>query len=224
MESFPSEWSRDGVVAGFGSRDAQPPASVVTVKQVHGTNVVTCDRLAAGEHRDVAADALVATRAGVLVGVKTADCVPILLRSPRTIHGGERWAAAVHAGWRGTAAGVIAAAVADATQRGHAAEELCAAVGPSIGACCYEVGDDVADTFRGLGLPVLESGPKPHLDLASIAAELLVRAGLLPENVARMAPCTRCNRDRYHSYRAFGPSAGRQVSWIGWTGPRRETA
>jgi len=121
----------------------------------------------------------------------------------------------VHAGWRGCAAGVIGAAVADATRRGHDPEGLLAAVGPAIGPCCYEVGNEVADTFRALGLPVLARSDKPHLDLPRIAVALLTRAGLAPDNVVLRAPCTRCNPDRYHSYRANGPRAGRQISWIG---------
>jgi YfiH family protein len=210
-------WKSGGVKAGFGAHDAPAPGNVVTVHQIHGSHVVTCDDLGAGDHREIAADALVVTRGGVVVGVKTADCVPILIASPGSAAGGERWAAAVHAGWRGCAGGVIGAAVEDATRRGHAPGSLLAAVGPAIGPCCYEVGDEVAGTFRAMGLPVLARGDRPHLDLPHIAAELLQRAGLVPDNVVLSAPCTRCNPDRYHSYRANGPRAGRQISWIGLT-------
>jgi YfiH family protein len=201
-----------GLIAAFGTRDAAPPATI-TVRQVHGRAVAVCDRLSPGEHADVHADALVATEPGVLVAVKTADCVPVLLTSPRRA---ERWTAAVHAGWRGAAHGVIEAAVRDAASRGLDPTTLHAAVGPSIGPCCYEVGEDVASNFRRLDLPVVAGRAKPHLDLASIARELLARAGLGRANIVVCAPCTRCHPERYHSYRVAGPGAGRQLSWIGW--------
>ena len=220
MTLLPEEWQRfERLAAGFGARDSVVPAGVVTVQQVHGAGVVSCDDLPAGAHPEIKADALVVTRPGVVVGVKTADCVPILLMSPHTPGDTGCWAAAVHAGWRGSAAGVIAAAVENAARCGHAPGKLCAAIGPSIGPCCYEVGQDVADTFRRLGLPVVERPHKPHLDLAEIAGALLMRAGLVAANVSRSAPCTRCHPERYHSYRANGPGAGRQVSWVGWLAP-----
>jgi YfiH family protein len=219
-----SSWQGfEDLVAAFGERDELPSQRVVSVRQVHGRDVVVCDHMAAGEHPEIRADALVAASAGTFVAVKTADCVPVLLMAPADA-GGVPWAAAVHAGWRGTVAGVIDSAVADAVTRGFTLAGLHAAVGPAIGPCCYEVGDDVAASFRRLDLPVIAGGRKPHLDLPESARTLLLRAGLDAAHVNVCAPCTRCNRDRYHSFRAFGEGAGRQLSWVGWRPPRSRGA
>jgi YfiH family protein len=219
MTPLPAAWARiqglDQLVAGFGDRHTNGPSTCVVARQVHGTNVVVCDDLGAREHEDVHADALVVTRMGVVAAVKTADCVPLLLAAVPA--GGMRWAAAVHAGWRGTIAGVAAAAVADARRRGIQPADLLAAIGPAIGGCCYEVGEDVAAHFRRAGLAVIDSaGRKPHLDLRDINRELLLREGLRAENLRFCGPCTRCRADLFHSYRGAFERAGRQFSWIGW--------
>jgi len=213
---LPDSWrSFNSLAAGFGDRGCQPPEETIRVHQVHGSLVVSCNDLARGEHLDIAGDALVATVPGRLVAVKTADCVPILVLAP--VQGRERWVAAVHAGWRGSAADVAGAVIADAVRRGHRADGLLAAIGPAIGPCCYEVDESVAAHFRRLCLPTIDRNPKPHLDLRAINCELLIRAGLRPQNIEVSGPCTRCRSDLYHSFRAFPGEGGRQQSWIGWT-------
>jgi hypothetical protein len=204
----------DGVVAGFGDRFTSPSEDgVVRVRQVHGVAVVRADTLTRGEVNDVAADALVVTQGGVVAAVATADCVPILLLEPHA-----RWGAAIHAGWRGTLAGVVAHTVEAARAYGLAPDRLLAAIGPAIGPCCYEVGDDVAASFEAAGLTVRRSSPmvKATLDLRDANRELLKRAGLFPSRIQVCGPCTRCRSDRFHSYRADGAAAGRQLSWVGW--------
>jgi YfiH family protein len=213
---LPESWrSFRSLVAGFGDRVSRPPVEATRVRQVHGNAVVVCDELGSGDHLGIAGDALVATTAGVLVAVKTADCVPILILAPESARYG--WVAAVHAGWRGSVANAAGAAIADAVQRGHRAETLLAAIGPAIGRCCYEVDEDVAAHFRRAGLPTVDTPGKPHLDLRAINRELLIRAGLRAENIEECGPCTRCRIDRYHSFRASPLESGRQQSWIGWT-------
>jgi YfiH family protein len=214
--SLPLQWRRwPGIVAGFGDRFAQPPSSVVRVRQVHGTRVVTADGFAPGLHGEVEADAVVVRR-GTVAAVATADCVPILLADPA---GG--WAAAVHSGWRGTIAGVVAAAVAVARDQGVDPRALYAALGPSIGPCCYEVGTEVASVFSDAGFPVVRhhGGARPRIDLRRCNERLLSLAGLLPERIRFCGPCTRCRSDLYHSYRADRERADRQLSWIGWVAP-----
>jgi polyphenol oxidase len=211
---IPDTWrSLPRLIAGFGDRTSAPPAATTRVHQVHGNCLVNCDALDSGDHCDVAGDALVATRPGRILAVKTADCVPILLlaRDP----GEHTWVAAVHAGWRGSLADVAGVAVADAARRGHRPQELLAAIGPAIGPCCYEVDEEVAAQFRRAALPTIEAGPKPHLDLRAINRELLVRAGMPPANIVAVGPCTRCASGRYYSFRALPDEGGRQQSWIG---------
>lgn len=221
----PSGWSSIvGLVCGFGDRDfTPPPETLLLERQVHGTRVVE-----AGAHVPLdgsawsegcllvpeEADALVASSAGVVVGVRTADCVPLLMVAP-----GHRWAAAVHAGWRGTIDGIALEAVRAAGRAGVKPEELLAALGPSIGPCCYEVSFELGERFASAGFDVLEADgdrPRPHLDLRAANRLLLERSGLAPGAVQEVGPCTRCARDRFHSFRADPDSPGRQVSWIGW--------
>jgi len=224
----PAGWNTTvGLVCGFGDRRATAPAGTVLLRrQVHGSSVVELagqrDRLvrdAGDDFPRVAADAdaLVADD-GRVVGVRTADCVPLLLVAPRL-----RWASAVHAGWRGTVAGIAREAVRAAREAGVRPDELLAALGPSIGPCCYEVSPELGEEFRRADLPVVAAtdapGARPHLDLRAANAVLLERSGVAAQNVQLVGPCTRCRSDLYHSYRAEPDSMGRQVSWIGWDAP-----
>jgi YfiH family protein len=199
-----------GLVGGFGGRADRPPAETTEVRQVHGRDVIDADALPAGT-LDIEADALFVTRPGRIVAVRTADCVPVLLwsRDPS-----RPWAAAVHAGWRGTIADIVMAAVDCALSGGVAVGRLAAAIGPAIGPCCYEVGDELARRFAAAGHPVERRGGRPALDLAGINERLLTRRGLIA--VERVGGCTRCQPHRYHSFRRDGEAAGRQHSWIGW--------
>lgn len=243
----PQGWTGiEGLVCGFGHRRALPPPSVVLLeRQVHGTLVLDAPAVGAALERDptdgfarvaAEADALVAAAPGVVAGVRTADCVPLLLVAP-----GRRWAAAVHAGWRGTIDDIAGEAVQAAVRAGIRPDELLAALGPSIGPCCYEVSEELGDRFAAAGLPVQarDGGPwmrgdaspsggpsrsvgawpstgKPHLDLRAANRLLLERRGVAPTAVQSVGPCTRCERDRFHSFRAEPGAAGRQVSWAGW--------
>jgi len=217
----PAGWeSIEGLVCGFGDRRTDAPAGTWTIaRQVHGTEVVEVDPPPAfGCHDRVLqfeADALIVHRPGLLGGVRTADCVPLLLVAP-----GYDWAAVVHAGWRGTIAGIATAAVDRARRDGVDVRELRAALGPSIGGCCYEVSPEIGERFENAGLPVLLSGDgragRPHLDLRAINAVLLERAGLPLHSIQHCGPCTRCACISYHSFRADPENGGRQISWIGW--------
>lgn len=197
----------DAVVARAGV-----PLPVVTARQVHGTRVETA---APGPPRE--ADGLVSATDGQLLGVVTADCMPVLL-----IDRQRRVAAAVHAGWRGAAEGVLEAAVAKLGAAFQVAPRaLEAAVGPAVGACCYEVGDEVLDAFRArvgdLTVPAWSHrGGRLHLDLRAAARLLLRGAGV--ERVAVLGPCTAC-ASGYCSYRRDGAGAGRQLSFVGWVSP-----
>lgn len=161
-------------------------------KQVHGADVI---EVAEGSARPVGfADVLITRRPGVVVGILSADCVPVALV-------GERGVAMVHAGWRGLVAGAIEAGI------GAVGPVRAAWVGPSIHACCYEVSDDVLDAFRGSGLPV--AGPD-RVDPGRAAVFALHRAGIT--EVASTDDCTCCS-SRYFSYRRDGLT-GRQGSFI----------
>jgi hypothetical protein len=183
---------------------------------VHGAAVAdAADCLREAERP--AADVVVATTPGVPVGVLTADCVPVLLASA----GGEA-VAAVHAGWRGLAAGVVAAAVeALVSAAAVGPERLAAAIGPHIGPCCYEVDDVVLDALgerhgEALGRAVRAArAGHAMLDLGELVGAALARSGVPRAAVGRAASaCTCCDPRRFHSFRRDGARAGRLVHFV----------
>ncbi len=216
---IPESWKKiPRLLAGFGDRRTPRPQRAVSVRQVHGARVVAVDRYCPGHYEQIEADALTVTRAGVVASVRTADCVPILLVEPVA-----QWAAAVHAGWRGTLAGVVREAIAAAARAGCRVDRLEAALGPAIGPCCYEIGNDVARRFEAAGFPVLRATGRLRLDLKEINRRVLLEAGLRADAIHQCGPCTSCRCDRYWSFRAQGGRCGRQWSWIGWASRCSET-
>lgn len=162
------------------------------MKQVHGCAVLSAGPGAAGVVGE--GDGLITSEAGAVVGVLTADCAPVLLARPGTV-------GAAHAGWRGLVCGIVEATL----DRMGGAER--AWIGPSIRACCYEVGPDVIDAFRSRSLPVAD---ERHVDPPAAAAELLRREGV--ERVDIAGACTYCDRS-FFSYRRDGVT-GRQGAFI----------
>ncbi len=193
-------------------RDAGTGAPLATAKQVHGRTALWRP----GGELEPEADALLA-RPGQAVGVFTADCVPILLVDPEA-----RLVAAVHAGWRGTLAGVVVAAVEALLEAGAQAGSLRAALGPRIGACCYVVGDDLSSRFEarfGAAVSVRDGGPGPRLDLGMANRALLLELGLQPDHIELLPDCTACAKDRagrprFFSYRREKELSGRQLSFV----------
>jgi YfiH family protein len=217
-----------GLVHGFGERLAgaaretrqdtrsriaqalELAGRLMLLKQVHGARVVE-----APWHGTPEADASLAEAPGFLLGIETADCLPILLVDPR-----RRAVAAAHAGWRGTAAAVACRAVEALVARGSRTSDLVAALGPAIGPCCYEVGEELRGAFGAEADLVLRPGPKgrPHLDLRTANTRQLLRAGLPERSLHQLDECTFCRADRYHSYRRDGRGAGRMISFVGFGG------
>ena len=178
------------------------------VRQVHGARVV---HLAEPSSPTEEADAVLSTRPGLAACVSVADCVPVLLADPVT---GS--VAAVHAGWRGTIARAVEAAVrALAGLAGSPPGRLAAAIGPSIGPCCYEVSTDLANRFaREIG-PVVRTGAGgPHLDLWEANRALLLEAGLAKERVDVLRRCTSCDKVSFFSHRRDGGLTGRHLAFI----------
>ena len=183
---------------GFGTRaDSVPQESMASLKQIHSGIVLLGEQIGcAGE-----GDALVTARAGVPVSVRTADCYPILLADNR-----NRAVAAVHAGWRGTAARIVIRTLEEMHRLyGTAAADVYATIGPGIGECCYEVGADVARQFG------LEAG---RIDLAAINRRQLLDAGVAEHSIDVLGGCTKCDAHLFHSYRRDQLAAGRMVSYI----------
>jgi YfiH family protein len=200
--------TREATAARVEARLA-PEGRLLLLRQVHGAVVEEApwsDR--------PSADAAVANGPRLLLGIETADCLPVLLVDPR-----RRAVAAAHAGWRGTVAGVTRAAVAALTDRGSQAEDLLAALGPCIGSCCYEVGDEVRAAFGPAGEAFFTPTPKgrPHLDVRAANRRQLIESGIGPSRIAGVEECTFCRADLYHSYRRDGPGSGRMISFVGFS-------
>jgi len=213
-------------------------AALITVRQIHSDVVQVFSTASAKPSQG---DALLCAEPGLLLGIQTADCVPILLADPQ-----RRVVAAVHAGWRGTLARIAAKTLGRMQlEFGTRPEDVIAALGPAIGPCCYEVGPEVAQAFSGQfaeaaewfegpferlatgeepnPLPWLTMMPPGHepppervqLDLRAANRWKLVRAGLNPRNIAVSALCTSCRTDLFFSYRKEGAGTGRMMSVIG---------
>ena len=161
---------------------------------------------------------------GVFLGVLTADCVPIVCWA-RTSKG--RLAAVIHAGWRGTLAGLAMKTVRHIASRyGAEAQDLWCALGPAIGPCCYEIGPDVSGPLlRKWGdkaeASLRHGDGKTTLDLRQLNAALLAAAGVREERIASAGPCTACSPAEFFSYRRESRNGdgvtGRQASFIGWS-------
>jgi len=216
----------EGVAAG-------PIRAIAAARQVHGAGVVqvtgpprtvpaeparlpgdAIDRPASARGagapegwRFGAADALMTSHPGVMIAVSVADCLPVILADPQ-----HRAVGVAHAGWRGLAAGVISSLAASMSRAfGSRAAVLLAGMGPSIGPCCYEVGDDVVAVMRAAGRDAVftSRGARPRLDLAATAERELTRLGVRAASIERLDECTACRPERFFSRRRDGAILGR---------------
>jgi YfiH family protein len=184
---------------GFGTRHTAPPSpDLATLKQIHSNVVLVAEHPGAcGD-----GDALVTSRPGLSISVRTADCYPILLADAR-----NQVIAAVHAGWRGTSTHIVEKTLEKMkSQFGTSPGDVLAAIGPGIGVCCYEVGQDVAREF---GFEF-----RTHLDLSSENRKHLEAAGVPAHNIEALGVCTFCDAERFFSYRREKERAGRMTSFI----------
>jgi hypothetical protein len=190
---------------------------LVTVTQVHGDDILLIDE----PNQDyshflkVECDGIITNQSEVMIGICVADCFPVLLLDPV-----NRVIAALHAGWKGTAAGICSKGVdAMVSMFGTDPRNILAAIGPGIGACCYEVDVPVMEAFRKgeAGYPGFaeEKGAgKWMLDLSAANFRQLVKAGVREENVEVESLCVSCSKDLFFSYRRDNGETGRQMGFI----------
>ena len=217
-------------------REVPALSLIARVNQVHGNKIHIATRETASTRPR--ADGIVTRDPNLTLGIFSADCVPILM-----LDSNQKIAAAIHAGWRGTLADIAIEGINAMTQLGSRPSDISAALGPSIGPCCFEVDSDLADQFatkfgsdgstgsgsngssarlspfpqgKGLGVRLPRPG-KAYLDLRAIITDQLTRAGLPPANITSIGPCTRCAHDRFFSRRAAsGQTTGLQLSFVGF--------
>jgi hypothetical protein len=193
---------------GFGTRLANPHADI-TLRQIHSNGVVNANGVNSGEAEG---DALITDSIGKGIGVRTADCVPILMLDCR-----NRVLAAIHAGWRGTAEGIAQCAV-ERMQADFQTDprDLYAAIGPCIRQCCYEVGEEVASWFEAIfpeWSAASEAG-KRKLDLPEANRRQMQGAGVDPERIFDCCLCTACEAAQFFSHRREPTNPGRMVAAI----------
>ncbi len=197
------------------------PENTATCQQVHGSHIARIFRADAGagfrDFGDAIADtdALITNEPDVPLMLFFADCTPILIADP--VH---KAVGLAHGGWKGTL-GAIAAKTVEAMGRefGSKPEDMVAAIGPSIGVCCYQVGKEVADKFQEAFPDMADrilhvQGADIHLDLQKTNTLLLEKAGLKPENIENAGVCTCCNSSQFFSYRADNGKTGRIAAVI----------
>jgi YfiH family protein len=207
-ESVDRNWSVARQAMRSGTR-------IAGLNQVHGATVRSVGADFSGARLE--GDGLVTDSPAIVLTILTADCVPVLM-----VDAERRVAAALHAGWRGTLAGIAAAGVDAMVAIGAKPGHIRAALGPSIGACCFEVDQELAARF-GARFAGAEQHSKAgragkvYLNLRGLIRDELQRCGLDRGAIASVGPCTRCGNDRYFSRRAAGGNiTGLQLSYIGF--------
>jgi len=213
---------------------------LIAVRQFQSKLLHIASAADAGRERPWKADGLMANEPGLLLGIQTADCIPVLVADR-----GKKVVAAFHAGWRGTVKRIVEMGIGRMRlEYGCRPEDLCAAIGPGIGACCYAVGEEVVTEFesqfayaRELFREVFDAdpvrtkypmlfltqrapghssiGPSVHLDLVEANRRQLLDAGVKPEAIDLVGGCTNCQNDLFFSHRAGRGHAGRMLSVIG---------
>jgi polyphenol oxidase len=217
-----------------------PEMKLVTLKQIHSSVVKLAVSSDADRDAPCQGDGLMTDVPGVLLAIQTADCIPVLVADVK-----KRAVAAFHAGWRGTLQRIVENGVGRMRSEFRSRpEDLIAAIGPGIAACCYAVGEEVRGEFASqfayapeLFTEVSDSdpvrdkypllfltarapghsnlGPQLHLDLMEANRRQLLDAGLRAEAITTIGDCTRCQNNRYFSYRAEQGFTGRLLSVVG---------
>jgi len=231
------EQNRQIFLQHLGAQKNKKPFPLVTLRQIHSAHIYLIDRVLA---KPLAGDGMVTKKPGLVLGIQTADCLPVLIADPA-----NKAVGAFHAGWRGTLARIVEKGVGAMRMHfGSDPEQLLAAIGPGIGGCCYSVGAEVQSEFESqfdyageLFQTVFESdpvrekypllfltarapghsnlGPQLHLDLVKANRRQLLSAGLKEENISASSLCTACNLKLLFSHRAERGKTGRMMAAIG---------
>ena len=213
---------------------------LVSLRQIHSNLVVHASAADANRERPWRGDGLMTDEPGLLLGIQTADCIPVLVADRK-----RRAVAAFHAGWRGTVKRIVESGIGRMRLAfGSRPEDLIAAIGPGIGPCCYAVGEEVLSEFesqftyaRELFCEVYDSdpirtrypmlfltqrapghseiGPSLHVNLVEANRRQLLAAGLKPGSIKAVGGCTCCQPEVFFSHRASKGHAGRMMSVIG---------
>ena len=214
------------ILHGFGTRSFDPDRftsknclRVPQTKQIHSASVIIIDNnvsSSSGSDRrihvqPIEADGWMTKVPSICLVIRTADCLPLLIFDKKL-----KYAAAIHAGWRGTSKHIVENAIQSLTSLGSRTEDINAVIGPHICKDCYEVGEDVLDDFEENGwnfeaISTKKASKKYLLDLKAAVKSELSRFGVT--NIDASSHCTKCSNDLFYSYRA-GDTEGRNISFI----------
>jgi len=179
-------------------------------EQEHGVDHFICTGI--GRRHTRQADILLSSEPNTPIAVRTADCLPILMADPV-----NRIVAAVHAGWRGTASGVVLKAIEKMEHMGAESKHIRASLGPAIGPCCFEVGEDTAEQLKSSvsgADSAIKQLPKSHADLTAINQLQLKQAGVKTAYIEIMSVCTCCHPERFYSFRRDHGVTGRHLAVV----------
>ncbi len=216
----PADLPREERLARIRDHLAMPDAVSVVLDQVHQSKVArvtapSCNRAQSQVLRLAETDAVVTDLPNVLLHLSVADCVPILAVDQR-----RRLIGAAHAGWRGTVKKIAAKLMRELAKRGADLDQTQVWLGPSIGPCCFEVGDDTLKRFTAINnwWPAIDR-QRRRVDLALVNRLQIARSGVPPDNMTTSPLCTRCRADLLHSHRAEPDNPGRLLAVIGLRPP-----
>jgi hypothetical protein len=190
---------------------------IITVKQTHSSDSYIVER--SSPNLDVSCDALLTNSTNILLGIQTADCLPVIVADPK-----NKAVVGIHAGWRGTLSRIVEKSISRLVQTyGSNPLDCLAATGPAIGNCCFEIGPEVKEAFEK-EFPYAtklfsrhQTNGKSHMDLRLANQKQLLSSGLKEENIFIWPDCTLCKMDLYFSYRGeiSKGAVGRLLSVIG---------
>ena len=183
------------------------PNHVVKPKQVHSAEV----KFVYTPGEIAATDALISNSNSIVLSIQVADCIPLFLADPLNGIIGL-----VHAGWRGIEKRIISDTVNIMVQKGGSRKGIIAFMGPSIRQCCFEIGPEVSKKFP-IDCLINGNQDRSFLDLQQVATNQLIDSQVLDKNILSSEECTKCNPDKYFSYRRSGTKAGRMIGVIGLT-------
>ena len=192
---------------GLSSLVGLNPNHVVKPKQVHSAEV----KFVYTPGEIAATDALISNSNSIVLSIQVADCIPLFLADPLNSVIGL-----VHAGWRGVEKNIIPDTINRMVQKSASIEGMIAFMGPSIRQCCFEIGPEVSKKFP-IDCLIKGNRDRSFLDLQRVATNQLLGSQLLEKNIFSSDECTKCNPDKYFSYRRSGSKAGRMIAIIGLT-------
>ena len=183
------------------------PKKIVTPEQIHSSEVKIVDT----PGKISSTDAIISSSKLLVLSIQVADCIPLYLADPY-----NNVIGLVHAGWRGIEKGIVENSINKMISKGAHSNKIIAYIGPSIQKCCFEIGPDVSKKFPR-NFQIFSNSDRSFLDLQELTNNILIKNSVLHKNIISSNECTKCNSDKFFSYRNTGSKSGRMIGVIGLT-------